>query len=163
MSAHGTRTGMRPAHEELRRLRLLWMLGCVTPLIYLLIAHGVDLAWFRKSGGGLMTLSDTGHGWLLHGFATAGIVLAAVVLTLRALPARRAPVAQSDPAAGLRGFRRRVLAMVALSDFTAGLGLILFLLTGDLRAVLAGGITAYLLYAVSYPSRVFFARAAKLL
>lgn len=155
--------GVKEAREELRRLRLLWAFGCTTPLIYLLVAHGVDLAWFRKSGAGLLTLSVAGHAYVSAAFAAVGVILAAIVATLRILPVRRASDAKPGLAAAAGAFRRRVVVMVALSDLTACLGLVHFLLAADLRAVLVGGVMAYLLYAVSHPSRAFFARAAKLL
>lgn len=151
--------------EELVRLKLLWYFACTTPLIYLLIAHGVQIVWFDLPGysGGFSSLSAR-HGRLLLGIlVTAALAIALLLAYWRWKPFElpSSPPDQKPTAALLPAFKRRVFSMMALSDLTAASGLIIFLLTANMRALLLGGCAAYLMLLIAYPARTWFLQAAK--
>ena len=151
--------------EELLRLKLLWYFACTTPLIYLLIAHGVQVVWFDRPGysGGFSSLSAR-HGRLLLGIlVTAALAIALWLAYWRWKPFEipSLPSDQKPITALLALFKRRVFSMMALSDLTAASGLIIFLLTANMRALLLGGCAAYLMLLIAYPARTWFLQASK--
>ncbi|PKO14820.1 hypothetical protein CVU37_14075 [candidate division BRC1 bacterium HGW-BRC1-1] len=158
-------TPMRSPDEELLRLKLLWYFGCTTPLIYLLIAHGVQVVWFDRPGysGGFSTLSAIHGGIMLKIFATVALALGLWLVYWRAKPFRvtNLPSDQKSSAALLPFFRRRVFAMMALADLVACSGLVLFLLTANMDFLLLGGIASYLMLTLAYPARSWFLQSAK--
>lgn len=145
--------------EELQRLRVWWNLCCASPLLYLLLAVWIDSRFFTDSDspGGLLNPGRQARfmlGAALAGFAACGW---AAQFFIRSRPLQRL----GDPAAAMRVFRRRILTQLVLSDLIAFLGFFVFLLSGDMRAVLAGGVAGFVSYGLSYPGDQALVRLEK--
>ena len=156
---------LKTPDDELMRLKLLWYFACTTPLIYLLIAHGVQVVWFDRPGysNGFSSLTAMQGRILFKSYATAALALACWLVYWRMKPFHLTPLQQdqNSTTALLPLFRRRAFAMMALSDLTAGSGLIIFLLTANMKFILLGGIAAYLMLTLAYPARMWFLQSAK--
>ena len=125
-----------------------WAFGCCSPVIYLLIAHGLRVTGIAAKAHTWAGL-DAGPAVLLP-FAAAMVAAQTAMLVLRMHFDRR--MNGAEPGQVFDFYRRRTLFFLVLSDTTAFLGLVLFILTGKMWAVLALGCAGLLLYGQSYPS-----------
>ncbi|MCX7717419.1 MAG: hypothetical protein N2111_03315 [Candidatus Sumerlaeaceae bacterium] len=137
-------TFTKPADADLGQARVLWAACCLSPVIYLAIAIGLD-RWLLVPAGrkGFWTLEPATlasvQAWCL------GILLllaaGAVFLRLRAAVRPRA--------AG--SIRRRTLWLVGLAECCLWPGVVLFVLGAGLRPMFVAGATAFMCYALAYP------------
>jgi len=146
-------TGLQSAREEIRRLKFLWVLCCLTPLLYMLVARAIDVSWFQPSGRrGLLQIHSSTYLVVTGVFAcTAGFLQVVIFIVKRNYAAEmRKP--SLKPADVLQIFKKRTIILAALSESAVLLGFILFLFRGDLTAVFGFGVLAFVYYAESYPA-----------
>ena len=145
--------------EELQRMRVWWNLCCLSPLLYLSLSLWIDARYFGDSDkpGGLLNPGQQEGIVLWAGFGVLATCIGAAQVFIRRKPAQ----SPGNLAVVTRVFRRRMMVQLVLSDLTAFLGFLVFLLSGDMRAVLAGGVASFLYYALSFPSDGALARLQK--
>lgn len=142
---------LESVRPQLLTLKWLWAFSCSTPLIYLLIAHGLRITGIaervRKALGSVEASLP-----VLLVFAGAALAGQIALLILRVRFDRQMKTAGPQPQQVFDIYRRRTYTFLVLSDSTAFLGLLLFLLTGEMWAMLALGSLGLMYYGQSYPS-----------
>ena len=130
--------------------RRMWSLALVTPILYLL------LGMMCESMGWTANPEDRQE-WdspLILGGMSAGCALLFGLTIWRKFSLRRAM--RRVPAGGRLAatlWRREALRMLMLADSQGFVGLVIFLISTRNEALLAGGVAAYLTYAVACPAR----------
>jgi hypothetical protein len=137
---------------ELARLRTLWLFYLLSPLIYLIVALVIDYYIYKPNNRSFVVLSDSTYRLLL--LASGALGLAAEILILRFKPwfEKRILNALQDPALFRKRLTMRTFILAGICDLVALLGLLLFLVRGDIRAVFCFGLLALIYYAQVYPS-----------
>jgi hypothetical protein len=153
---------LEPVSEELRRVKWLWCVCCLSPVLYLAIARFLKAVYFIPGEReGLTRLPPGQYEIAAISFLVVTLSLQVALLVVR----NRFRARMCEPAAGLvrlmQLYRKRTIFLLAVSDTAGLLGFVLFLLRGDLRAVLVGGVLALAYYAQSYPSERGLAAYAK--
>ena len=133
-----------------RRIRLLWSWVLFTPILYLI------LAIVMQHYGWVETFPQARHPWdRAAAWVTVVAVTVLLLIALVWLRLRRPRVIHklaNDPAQALRRWTLNFYFMAALCELLTFTGLVYFILSGRMWAVLAGGAAAYIGYALAYPS-----------
>jgi hypothetical protein len=133
-----------PANADLSRARALWAACCLSPVIYLAIAMGLD-RWLLVPAGrkGFWTLEPATLASVEFWCMGVLALLAAGAVLLR-LRARIRPRAAGS-------IRRQTLWLVGLAECCLWPGVVLFVLGAGLRPMFVAGATAFVCYALAYP------------
>ena len=143
--------------QTLRRAREIWHWALLSPLVYLLIAIGIDQAgWIDAEPLAPRPLDTPTIQGIILGLALAAI---ATLIFARVQQQRilRGAAGPAQPAVRehlerlLALWRRRYYLALAMADALAFLGLIYFLISARMWALMAAGAAAYLAYAACYP------------
>jgi F0F1-type ATP synthase membrane subunit c/vacuolar-type H+-ATPase subunit K len=138
---------------ELQRLKRFWALCICLPLLYLIICIIINKYVFLKSDvPGFVPLSQDTYRVILILFATIIISGQIAILLLKTIFARSLKGLVENATAFAELLRRQMLILAVICDTVAILGLVLFLLNGDLRTMFFSGIIALVYYAQIYPS-----------
>lgn len=144
---------LAPIRNELHRLKIMWVLCCLSPLAYLGLALYVTQKWFSwREQRGLFKFSDQTYLILAIVFGLMALALEAVILLIRKRYDERMRAAGRAVVQLMELYSRRTFILVALCETAIMIGFVFFLLSGRLDAVLASGILGLLYYAQSYPS-----------
>lgn len=136
----------------LRILRKYWLYVICLPPLYLLICTIVQEIWFTTAASrGFYPLTPTTKTVTLTLFGTFVVGAQALLLWLKRRFGLRLEEAESDPFEYSRLLKRRFMTQAAVCDSVSGLGVIYFLLEGDLRAMFVFGALSLLLYLQAYP------------
>jgi len=142
------------ARETIRQLQFYWCGLLCLPLAYLGGCIAIQKWWFGPAGRhGLLPLSQhPNESAVLAAVCGLTALLAeALLVFLRRRFGKWLEEAAQNMAEFLRLLRRRLLILGALCDLVSFFGVIYYVLDGDLRAMLAFGILAYVLYAQIFP------------
>ncbi len=144
---------MDPVRHELIRAKWIWTACCFSPIIYFLVARLVDMWWFRdKARPGFVGLSPESAPLAATLFLAYGLSLEVFLLFLRRWFNRKLSFQSTSLQQAVGTYLRRTLVLLAVSECAVLGGFVYFLLFGDIRALLIGGVLTYLYYAQSYPS-----------
>ena len=146
---------------DLVRLKTIWMLCCSMPMFYLVIAHLIRAHIFDGEQSGFASLPHVQYNYLLWALIGLGMACQLVMLGVRMVYGKKLQAAAGNLSALIRVYSRRTFIMIGLSETTALLGFILFLVNGQFPVVFAFGIASMLLYAQSYPSERGLASVAR--
>jgi hypothetical protein len=141
------------ADTAIRRLQWLWLGMLFLPLAYLIACVLLGKWLFNDPEGprGFLSLSPGGMKTLI----ALGVIAVALGEALLLYFRRRSDHLLDEAAEDIERFgallQRRLLFLGAVCDTVSFLGLIGFLLTGDLRAMFALGAASYFLYIQAYP------------
>jgi len=132
----------------------LWLMALTSPLIYLVICIVIDRTVFAgRAAKGFFPLSESLYAGL---FGFLAVLAVAGVFSVYALLKNWAARVAEDPADSGEGTlsrrTRRYFVIFAICDTIALCGLILFLIQGDIRAMVFFGIAAMVGYAAAYPA-----------
>ncbi|MCX7015043.1 MAG: hypothetical protein NTW86_21230 [Candidatus Sumerlaeota bacterium] len=136
----------------LRQLQFYWYGMLCLPLVYLLVCVGVRNWWFLpRNRVGLYPLAGEEEMTVIVVFGLLAGLGQALLLHLRGRFGAWLDEAAANAAEFVRLLRRRLLVLGAICDGVSFLGLLYFLMDGDLRGMLAFGVLSYILYAEIYP------------
>jgi hypothetical protein len=139
---------------ELSRLRTFWYFYILSPVVYLIIALIIDHYVFDPKGSrGFVTLSDSMYRYLLLMLGALGVSAQILILRLKPWFARRVREAFEDSFLLRRRLTTHTLILAGICDVVAILGLLLFILRGDIRTVFVFGLLSLIYYAQVYPSK----------
>lgn len=160
----GMRTGkypfLDPVRDELNRTKWLWLACCFSPIIYFLLARWIYEQWFRESNrGGLLNLASPEFAYAPQLFLAGILLIEPFLLWVKWYYDRKAKTSATLPEL-MAYYRLQTFICLALSDLAAFAGFIFFILTGEMKSVLIGGVVAFIYYAQSYPSEEGLARRA---
>jgi hypothetical protein len=138
----------------MRSLHLRWRIAIALPLVYLGVGAAIAHTIFSPANGkpGFAPLDESLFTslCLLGGF----LIGALWVLLVRALASQLESLgaARESPERFLAEARRHQLAQFALCDLAASIGIVLFLIQGDIAALLAFCLASEILYLRAFPS-----------
>ncbi|MCX8037399.1 MAG: hypothetical protein N3D11_10225 [Candidatus Sumerlaeia bacterium] len=137
----------------MKSIQRFWMLGLTSPLIYLIICAVVNRSVFaHRSQAGFWPLETKTYQFLLAGLAVAAVCTFPLLWRLKTKWAMRAPEVEGVENTLLDSPRgRRFLVLFMVCDTVAVTGLILFLIQGQMSAMLLFGILGLVNYAAAYP------------
>lgn len=140
--------------SDLHRLKVMWIICCLSPLFYLFVARLISKAWFdfNTQQHGFLGLSDRNYVILAAIFGALAVALQGVIIFLRQRYAAEMRRTGRSAMLLLQIYMRRTIFLMGLSETTIFLGFILFLLNGDIRAIFVFGLIGLFYYAQSYPS-----------
>ncbi|MCX7019106.1 MAG: hypothetical protein WCK47_12795 [bacterium] len=144
--------GLKTAREEIKRLKFLWALCCLTPLLYMLIARAIDDSWFQPAARhGFVAMRGSTYIVVSGVFACAAGFLQILIFIVKRNYAAEIRKPALKPTEIMQILKKRTIILAAISESAILLGFILFLLRGDLAAMFAFGVLAFVYYAQSYP------------
>ncbi len=137
----------------MKSIQRFWMLGLTSPVIYLIICAVINRSVFaRRSQAGFWPLEPKTYQLLLAGLAVAAACAFPILLLLKAKWAMSAPELEGVESTLLDSPRgRRFLVLFMICDTVAVIGLILFLIQGQMSAMLLFGILGLVNYAAAWP------------
>jgi hypothetical protein len=145
---------LRP-ENELARLRTLWYFYLLSPVAYLIIALVIDYNVFKPNNQrGFVALSAETYRLVLLALGALGLAAEPLIVWLKAWYEKRILDALDDPSLFRKRLTLRTLVLAGICDVVAILGLLLFLLRGDIRTVFFFGILSLIYYAQVYPSKL---------
>ena len=151
-----------PVRTELHRAKWIWSACCFSPIIYFLVARAIYVWWFRDAAvAGFLHLGEAQVRFASQLFLGYIVALQASLIVLRRWFNRRALAQAKTLFELMAAYLKRTLVLLALSEGAVLGGFLYFVMVGDLKAVLIGGVFSYLLYAQSYPSEEGLARLAR--
>jgi len=138
---------------ELYRLKQFWIFCICLPVFYLIICIIIDNYVFLKHDiQGFKPLSQKTYRVVLIVFAVIIFSGQVMLLWLKMIFTQRLKRFLDNATAFGQQLRRQLLVLAAVCDIVAFLGLVLFLINGDLRTMFFSGIIALLYYTQIYPS-----------
>ncbi len=138
---------------ELHRLKRFWIFCICLPVFYLIICIIIDNYVFQKNyTQGFKPLSQNTYQVVLVVFAVIIFSGQILILWLKMIFTQRLKRFLDNATAFGQHLRRQMLVLAAVCDIVAFLGLVLFLINGDLRTMFFSGIIALVYYAQIYPS-----------
>ena len=138
---------------ELYRLKRFWIFCICLPIFYLIICIIIDNYVFLKHDiQGFKPLSQKTSRVVLIVFALIIFSGQIMLLWVKMIFTQRLKRFLDNAAAFGQQLRRQLLVLSAVCDVVAFLGLVLFLINGDLRTMFFSGIIALFYYAQIYPS-----------
>ncbi len=138
---------------ELYRLKQFWILCICLPVFYLIICIIIDNYVFLKHDiQGFKPLSQKTYRVVLIVFTVIIFSGQVMLLWLKMIFTQRLKRFLDNATAFGQQLRRQLLVLAAVCDIVAFLGLVLFLINGDLRTMFFSGIIALFYYAQIYPS-----------
>lgn len=138
---------------ELHRLKQFWIICICLPVFYLIICVIINDYVFLKYGmQGFKPLTQKTYRIVLIVFAVIISSAQIVILWLKMIFAQKLRRLADTASAFGQQLRRNLLVLAAVCDIVAFLGLVLFLINGDLRTIFFSGIIALVYYAQIYPS-----------
>ncbi|MGB9691918.1 MAG: hypothetical protein ACPL7D_07085 [Candidatus Sumerlaeaceae bacterium] len=151
-----------PVRGELLKAKWIWVACCFSPIIYFFLARAVEVWSFRDAAkSGLVGLDPENRDRAAKAFFLFAVSLEAAVLSLRHWFNRRARSGTTTLQEVMSLYLKRTIVLLAVSECAVLGGFVYFLLFGDMRALLIGGVLTYLYYAQSYPSEEGLARLAE--
>jgi O-antigen ligase len=144
---------LEPIRNDLVKLKVMWSMCCVTPILYLVIAQVITtnvFAW--RETPGFFHVGNEAYRYLLMGVLGLALLAQGLIVYVRRFYERRMRSGSRHAAKLLQCYLKRTLFLVILSETTVLSGFILFILNGQLAAVFATGLVGLLYYAQSYPS-----------
>jgi len=138
--------------EALRRYQMIWQFMLSLPILYLLLCLGVREGFFEDGEKGFLAPSERNVQTLLSIFAGLALLLQLLLLALKQWYATRIRGAQRNYEQLIRLLWKRLFYSGILCDTASFLGLLYFILLGDLRVMFAFGVASYLLYAQIQPN-----------
>jgi len=132
-----------------------WLIGLTSPVIYLVICLVVNHQVFaHRKVAGFWPLPAPVYDWLFVALAILAMACLPVVYLLKSKWAIKAPDTTKGDISVLQNPRgRRFVVAFAISDSVALIGLILFLIQGQMSAMLFFGLLGLLNYAMAYPGQ----------
>lgn len=129
------------------------MLGLTSPVIYLVICLVIDRVSFAsRKVRGYWPMSPDGYKLLFGIFVTLALVSLPLILVLKNRWAGTAGTENDEEETLFENQQtRRYVAIFMICDTVAVLGLILFLIQGNMTSMLLFGVLALLAYATAYP------------
>jgi hypothetical protein len=141
--------------NELARLRTLWYFYLLSPVAYLIIALVIDYNVFKPNNQhGFIALSVQTYRLVLLALGAFGLATEPLILSLKAWYEKRISDALNDLPLFRKRLTMRTMVLAGICDIVAILGLLLFLLRGDIRTVFFFGILSLVYYAQAYPSKL---------
>lgn len=146
---------LEPVRGDLLRLKIIWILCCLSPLVYLTFSRFVVTEWFTAAGSqGFYHLAPESYRTLL-------VVLGVVVLGLEGLllyvrhhfSVQMGSRSARSAAQLLQIYLKRTIFLAAISEIATFLGFVLYLFNGELSSVFLFGMAGLIFYAQSYPSQ----------
>lgn len=144
--------------EALRRYQFFWYSMLSLPIVYLLICLGIRQWWFGPDQHGAIEPSPRTAKTILYGFGVLALMAQVAMLVLRQTYAVRLQGAQRDNRHLIQLLWKRLVFQGLFCDTVSLLGLVYYILTGDLLGMFIFGVVSYLLYAQIQP-RDHFIRA----
>ena len=139
--------------SDLVKLKVMWSMCCITPVLYLAIAQivaGHVFIW--QEAPGFFPLESANYRMLLLGIFGLVLLIQGVIFYVRKYYGTRMRTGSRHAAKLLQCYTRRTLMLVVLSEITALSGFLLFMLNGRLSEVFLLGMIGLVYYAQSYPS-----------
>ncbi len=138
---------------ELHRLKRFWIFCICLPVFYLIICIIIDYYVFLKNyTQGFMPLSQNTYQVVLVVFGVIIFSSQILILWLKMIFTQRLKRFLDNATAFGQHLRTQMLVLAAVCDIVAFLGLVLFLINGDLLTMFFSGIIALFYYAQIYPS-----------
>jgi len=130
-----------PDNEQLSLLLSLWRFSLATPVIYMTISLFIGRTYYTEERNGFWEQPPDNYYLILGAVALLIMIFSVVLFWLRARRNDCSPVR----------YRRYTHIMLALCDFTAMIGLILYLIQADANAQGVLCLIAWIGYAFSKP------------
>lgn len=138
--------------DEISRQRILWKIFLCLPIFYLLICTLIEKYYFIPEGKqGFVALKNDTFRLLLYITAGFAVISEILIVFLRGYFLAGIRDIQNDPKTAVEKLRFMFFILACFCDTTSVLGLILFLLNGEMWTMLCFGIIGMLLYAQIYP------------
>ena len=139
--------------SDLLKLKIMWGMCCITPVLYLLIAQVIARNLFLwQDTPGFFRLAPESYRALLLALGGFAVLVQGLILIVRYHFRGRMTTGIPHATKLLNCYTRRTLALVVLSELTVASGFVMFLLNGQLSAVFMFGLVGLVYYAQSYPS-----------
>ena len=143
-----------PREAALRAIRTLqryWLAALCLPVAYVLVCAATQRYVFDSGDSrGFFPQGEESALILLVFFAILAMLAQVLVLVLKQRFATWLDESAEEIGEFIRILRRRFLILGTICDTVSGLGLIYFLLNGDMRVMLGLGAASYVLYAQIY-------------
>jgi len=133
----------------------LWMISLFSPIIYLVICLIVNQWVFAKhTVPGFWPLPEKTYNVAFIVLAALAATALPIVFLLKSKWASKAPATPDEDEPPMQGPRgRRFVVTFMICDTVAFSGLVLFLIQGQMMAMLFFGVLGLLNYAMAYPGR----------
>lgn len=141
--------------REIARERWLWRFFLCLPVLYLLLCVAINNLYFLPNHiSGFIVLKKSVLKIIFYfacAFATAA---ACAIIVIKGVFSAKIDSAKPDEKKIITLLRTRLIVLASLCDTTSAMGVILFLLGGDLRHMMIFGIFALVLYAQICPREI---------